>query len=209
LLIQKKTNHKISKATHNKKGQYIPNEIREEISPLEKLCNKVEIVTQHDDFDNTTETYLNIFSDQYRRYLPMYLCPDSRELENSHIGIGFYIFNSSLFLEITVYGISGMGVATGDSISFLFEDTNRLDFVFNSKRIGHSYIKINSILINESQLKTFINYTLLKWKLTSTRRGIYKVGDNKCFYKLSEIQDRKTFQKMLKYTAKLIYEEFK
>lgn len=179
---------------------------------FESIVNKIEIVNQIDDFENTELTYFNNISIDNYDHIPMYYEKITIKTENdhvpfNHIGISFSVFRDNIFLDITSYAEKQMGLAKGDVLKLLFENKKRLDIVFETKA-STGDIKTNSHLLSVEDLSIFALNNLEKWKLTSVRRSVYVMGDNTYFSEENTIQNKKTFQKVLKYLAKTITKEF-
>lgn len=170
---------------------------------LEQAISKIELVTQKDDFEGTTLIHFNNVTQENYKYLPMYFEEiGDIAVNHIHIGISFSIFQKNIYLDI-YSNVQEMGLAKGDQLILLFENGEKIDIKFPFAR-SSGYTKSNSYRISESELKIFIEQKLDKWKLISSRKNIYIVGDNSIFYELCEINKKPIAQEILKYMAKTI-----
>lgn len=170
---------------------------------LEQAVNKIEIVIQKDDFEGTTLIHFNNVTQHDYKYLPMYFEEITDVIViHTHIGISFSIFQDNIYLD--VYSIvQEMGLAKGDQLILLFENGEKIDIKFAFAR-SSGYMKSNSYQITEPELKIFIDQNLDKWKLISSRKNLYIVGDNSIFHERCEINNKLIAQGLLKYMAKTI-----
>jgi len=167
----------------------------------------IELIKQHDDFDNTTRIYHKNITQKDYEYLPMYFEKITEEITSvRHIGISFMIFENQIFLNI-YSSVPEMGLAKSDKLVLLFENDKRIEIVFENSR-SSGYIKSNSHLLNAEELKIFIKFDLLKWKLISTRKNLFIVGDNTLFHEKCQIDNKNSSQQIIKHLAKSILEEY-
>ena len=170
---------------------------------LEQALNKIEFVSQKDDFEGTTSFHFNNITQENYRYLPMYFEKIGEKMvSNEHIGISLSIFQDSIYLDI-YSNVQEMGLAKGDQLILLFENGEKIDIKFPFAR-SSGYVKSNTYPISESELKTLIEQKLDKWKLISSRKNIYIVGNNTLFFELCEINKKPIAQEIIKHLAKII-----
>lgn len=170
---------------------------------LEQAINKIEVMNQKDDFEDTTLIHFNNITQDNYKYLPMYFEEiGDIAVSHQHIGITFSIFQDNIYLNI-YSNVQEMGLAKDDQLILLFENGDKIHIKFPFAR-SSGYIKSNSYPISEAELKIFAEQKLDKWKLISTRKNIYIVGDNSIFYELCEINQKIIAQEILKYLAKTI-----
>ena len=175
---------------------------KKESFTAKSIISKIELVKVKDDFEEIETTYFNNISQDGYKYLPMYYEKIGGDfVSHIHIGIGFSIFQENIYLDVTSYGENQMGLAKGDRLILLFENDEKIDIVFSQARVSNSVVKSNSYVLSEEELKIFASSNLNKWKLISTFRNIYVVGDNSYFSERDKVQNKKTFQEVLKYLA--------
>jgi len=173
---------------------------------LKDAINKIEIIKQVDDFEDTTSIYFNNVTEDDFRYLPMYFEKIGDYISFNHIGISFSIFELNIFLN--VYStVTEMGLAKGDRLIFIFEDDEKIEVIFSNARIN-GFPKSNSYLITPLELKKFSSVRLKKWKLISSRRNLYVIGDNTLISESSNVNKREIVQDIIKYLAEAIAIEF-
>ena len=190
----------VSLPLYNKKPE------KSEYLDLKNAINKIEIIKQVDDFEDTTSIYFNNVTEDGYRYLPMYFEKIGEYVSFNHIGISFSIFESSIFLDI-YSTVTEMGLAKGDKMIFLFEDDEKIEIAFQNARTS-GFPEQNSCLIKPVELKRFSSVRLKKWKLISSRRNLYVVGDNSLISENSDVNDREIIQDIIKYLAERITIEF-
>ncbi|WP_340156340.1 hypothetical protein [uncultured Winogradskyella sp.] len=170
---------------------------------LEQAINKIELVTQKDDFEGTTSIHFNNITQENYNYLPMYFEQIGElTVSHEHIGISFSIFQDRIYLDV-YSNVQEMGLAKGDQLILLFENGEKIDIKFPFAR-SSGYKKSNTYPISESELETFAEQKLDKWKLISSRKNIYIVGNNSLFFELCEINEKSIAQEIIKYLAKTI-----
>ena len=187
-------------------SQYITSQKKPKES-LEQIINKIQLIHQKDDFEDSEFIYfLNIAQDG-SSYLPMYFEMLTEDIvSSSHIGLSFGIFQNFILLQVNSI-VTEMGLAKGDRLILIFENGKKIDITFDSKR-SSGFIKTNSYGLSPKQLMLFASSGLNKWKLISTRRNVYIVGDNSIFHESSSIQKKKNSQEVLKYLAKTTIQEY-
>jgi len=173
---------------------------------LEGIIGNIELVYQVDDFDKTEWIHFNNISQDGYKYLPMYFESIVDDLvSHKHIGLSFSLFkNKTYLLDVYSYGVNEMGLAKGDELKLIFENGDKIDIVFEQLRSSQPGFKSNCYILNENELKTFSNEKLDKWKLTSTKRNIYVVGDNSIFFERCKIKSKNISQEVLKHLATTI-----
>ncbi|MDO5969919.1 hypothetical protein Q4Q35_08865 [Flavivirga aquimarina] len=170
---------------------------------LEQAISKIELVVQKDDFEGTTSIHFNNITQNDYKYLPMYFKQIGEiAVSHEHIGISFSIFQDRIYLDI-YSNVQEMGLAKGDQLILLFENGEKIDIKFPFAR-SSGYTKSNTYPINESELEIFAEQKLDKWKLISSRKNIYIVGNNSLFFELCEIKEKSMAQEIIKYLAKTI-----
>ena len=170
---------------------------------LQEAINKIELVIQKDDFEGTTLIHFNNITQDDYNYLPMYFEQIGEiAVSHEHIGISFSIFQDKIYLDI-YSNVQEMGLAKGDQLILLFENGEKIDIKFPFARSSR-YKKSNSYPLNESELETFVKQKLDKWKLISSRKNTYIVGNNSIFFELCEINKRSIAQEIIKHLAKTI-----
>ena len=170
---------------------------------LEQAINKIELVTQKDDFEGTTSIHFNNITQENYNYLPMYFEQIGElTVSHEHIGISFSIFQDRIYLDV-YSNVQEMGLAKGDQLILLFENGEKIDIKFPFAR-SSGYNKSNTYPISESEFETFAEQKLDKWKLISSRKNIYIVGNNSLFFELCEINEKSIAQEIIKYLAKTI-----
>jgi len=173
---------------------------------LEGIKEKIELVRQVDDFENTEWIqFKNISQDGYD-YLPMYFeMLTEGFVSHVHIGLSFSIFQrTACILDVYSYGINEMGLAKGDELKLIFDNGDKINIKFDMLRSNNSVMKSNSYFLNEEELRIFSTERLAKWKLTSIRRGVFVVGDNTIFHERCKIKSKLISQEVLKYLASTI-----
>ena len=174
---------------------------------LEQVINKIQVIHQKDDFEDTEYIYFLDIAEEGSTYLPMYYEMLTEEIVmSSHIGLSFGIFQNFILLQVNSI-VTEMGLAKGDRLILIFENGEKIDITFDTKR-SSGFIKTNSYGLSPEQLILFASSGLDKWKLISTRRNIYIVGDNSIFHESCSIQKKKDSQEVLKYLAKTIIQEY-
>ena len=188
--------------SNNPKYRMFPHIDRVELSK-EQALKKIELITQQDDFDGTTLIHFDGIAGDDGKYLPMYFEKIGEyAISHLHIGISFSIFQGRIFLDI-YSNVDEMDLAKDDQMIFIFENGDKIDVKFKSGR-SSGVIKSNSYQLTDSELDIFEEQKLEKWKLISSRRNSYVVGDNSFFYELCHINKREIAQDIIRFLAKTI-----
>ena len=172
-----------------------------------EILENIILVKQEDEFEGTTLVYQTNISQKDYRYLPMYYNKITDEIVSiEHIGLSFVIFENNIYL--TIYSFAKeMGLAKNDKLILLFENDHRIDLIFQNAPSSGS-VKSNSYKLNTKELEIFLNNNLRKWKLISTRRNLYILGDNTLFHENCQIDNQETAQQIIKYLTKNIIFEY-
>ncbi|CAL2091781.1 hypothetical protein T190611E02C_40292 [Tenacibaculum sp. 190524A05c] len=195
----------------------IKEENKEQIVPLDdiivpaqknytkdEVLGMIEVVNEYDDFEDTSSVYFNNVSIDNYKYIPFYTEKIGDFVCHNHIGISFSIFNGNIFLDVYSFDISEMGLAKGDEIKFIFDNNEKLFLTFTNARINNGYTKNNHILLSPEELNLFCENKIDKWKLISSRRNVYTVGDNSFFHKECMVQNKELCQEVVQYLASKI-----
>lgn len=172
---------------------------------LDIIINKIHLVEQVDDFEDTVTVHFLHIDREEQQYLPMY--PNNEtdpQLCYEHMGLSFSIFKGLICLDV-YSNMPDLGVAKGDRLILIFENGHRVEYTFNLGRIS-GYPKSNFVSIDLEELEIFCTQKLDKWKLISTRRNLYAIGDNSIHGHLSKMSKRSDTQEILIYLAKTIKE---
>ena len=173
----------------------------------QEIIDKIQLVKQEDEFEGTTLIFHNHISQEDCNYLPMYFEKITDKLVSvEHIGLSFIIFENQIFLNAHSF-VKEMGLAKNDRLILLFENNHKIEIVFQNARISGT-IKSNIYLLSPKELEIFIKNDLRKWKLISSRRNLFIVGDNTLFHEKCQIQDKISAQEVLKYLANSILIEY-
>ena len=173
---------------------------------LTEAIDKIEIITQNDEFDDTDLTYFNNVTQKDYVYLPMYFEKVTEEIVSyKHIGLTFQIFNNQILL-VLYSCVKQMGLAKGDSIKLIFNNS-KLDLRLHNNRSSGN-ISSNSYLLSPEEMRPFVYENLVKWKMISNRRNQFIVGDNTLFHESCEISQKEVAQGIIKYMAKSILKEY-
>jgi len=173
---------------------------------LEELIAQIEVVKQKDDFDGTTSIYLNNIGGEGFDYLPMYFETIGKYTSPYYIGLAIRIFEGTAYLSI--YGnMDEMAVAKGDQMILLFEKEGRIEFTFQGKR-SNGANKFNIHPLSEEELRLLATQNLDKWKLISSRRNTYVLGNNTLFHECFNIQSKEVWQKVFRFMAFSMVKEY-
>ncbi len=173
---------------------------------LQQAIDQIELVTQSDDFEGTTRIYFNHVANKDSDHLPMYFDNSLGYATYENIGLSFEIFQNKFYLDVSS-NVTDMNLAKGDRLILVFDNKEKIEIVFTSTHLK-GYYDTNSYLLNTQQIKLFIDHRLDKWKLISTRRKIYIAGDNSFFEEECLVHDKKVFQGILNYLAKMMMGEY-
>lgn len=176
---------------------------------LDQAINKITLVNQRDDFEGTISISFNNIIENNQSYVPMYFEKISKDVSRSHIGMSFSIFEENIYLDVCSFFVSEMGLAKGDKLIIIFDGSRKLSFEFKRNRSSGRDANYNSCILNISELKMFTAYGIYKWKLISSRRNVYIMGDNTMFHDSCNVSnDKKIIKAIIKYLAFSITNEY-
>ena len=89
-------------------------------------------------------------------------------------GFTFKAINQNILISFQSR-LSGISLAKGDSIIMLFEDQNKIEFVFQSRAAGQKQYYHNSCPLKVEHAKLFLEKKFLKLKITSARQNTYSI----------------------------------
>ena len=93
---------------------------------LEQAISKIELVTQENDFEETTFIHFNNVTQDDYKYLPMYF----EEIGDIAVSHHLLEFHFSIFQENIYSNGKEMGLAKGDQLILLFENGEKLTLNF-------------------------------------------------------------------------------
>ncbi len=146
---------------------------------IEKL-DQTEISILSDDFTGEKTIKFTKVAGEDTSYFKLYRNDTDSIYE--YLGMSFINYNGVSYLSFLSI-VKEFSLAKGDSITFLFDNKEGLELVFNSSSSGESGRKSNYIQLTSEHLNIFLNKNLVKAKIVSSRKNLYDVYvlDNKVY----------------------------